>query len=209
MFKCPTIASHMTWYDDHRSRGQLMRFVADSEQWKTIDCMYPDFAQMLTNLRLGLVGNDIIPFKNNAIKHSRWVLPITIYNLPPWLLTNFFFISPAMLIRGPNSPIADNIDMFLQPLVQDLLKLWTGILAMNMCKPEGERRFTLRAMLIWIVNDFLAFGLLSGQQVHGYKGCPLCGPETCAEHVVLFKKIIYLGGRGYLHAYHGFCRARI
>ena len=208
MFKCPAIASHMTWYDAHRSRGQLMRSVADSEQWKTIDRLYPDFAEVLTNLRLGLVGDGIIPFKNNAIKHSTWVLLITIYNLPPWLLTKIFFISLAVLIPGPNSPTADNIDVYLRPLVRDLLKLWAGIPAMNMCKPEGERRFTLRAMLIWTVNDFPALGLLSGQQVHGYKGCPLCGPETCAEHAVLLKKMIYLGGRRYLHADHRFRRAR-
>ena len=208
MFKCPEIASHMTWYDTHRSRDELMRSVADSHQWKTIDSIYPDFAQVMTNLRLGLVADGIIPFKNNAIKHSTWVLLITIYNLPPWLLTKKFFISLAVLIPGPNSPTADNIDVFLKPLVQDLLKLWTGIPAINMSKPEGEKGFTLRAMLIWTVNDFPALGLISGQQVSGYKGCPICGPETCAEHAALLSKMIYLGGRRYLHADHRFRTAR-
>ena len=204
MFKCPEIAKHMTWYSSHRSQGQMMRCVSDSPQWKTIDLLYPDFAQVLTNLRLGLVGDGIIPFKNNAIKHSTWVLLITIYNLPPWLLTKKFFISLAMLIPGPKSPTADNIDVFMQPLVRDLLKLWTGIPAVNMSKREGERGFTLRGMLIWTVNDFPAYGLLSGQQVHGYKGCPLCGPETCAEHALLLNKMIYLGSRRYLQGDHRF-----
>lgn len=92
--------------------------------------------------------------------------------------------------------------------MQDLLKLWEGIPAINMSKPEGERGFYLRAMLIWTVNDFPAFRLLSGQQVHGYKGCPLCGPETCAEHALLLNKMIYLGGRRYLELDHRFRRAR-
>jgi hypothetical protein len=61
-----------------------MRSVADSEQWKTIDRMY---LKVLTNLCLGIVGNDIVPFKNTTIKQSTWVLLITIYNLLPWLLT--------------------------------------------------------------------------------------------------------------------------
>jgi hypothetical protein len=100
-----------------------MRSKADSEQWKTIDLLSPDFAEVLTNLRLGLVGEGIIPFKNNAIKHSTWVLLITIYNLPPWLLTKKFFISLAVLIPSPNSLTADNIDVFLRPLVRDLLTL--------------------------------------------------------------------------------------
>ena len=185
-----------------------MRLVADSKQWKDIDKKYPDFAFVLTNLRLGLVGDGIVPFKNNALKHSTFVLLITIYNLPPWLLTKKFFISLAILIRGPKSPTAENIDVFLGPLIRDLLKLWTGVPAVNMAKPIGQRRFTLRALLMWTVNDFPAYGLLSGHHVHGYKGCPLCGPETCAEHSTLLGKMIYLGGRRYLPEDHKFRRER-
>jgi predicted nucleic acid-binding Zn-ribbon protein len=62
--------------------------------------------------------------------------------------------------------------------------------------------------LIWTVNDFPAYGLLSGQQVSGYKGCPLCGPETCAEHAQLLSKMIFLGGRRFLAMDHRFRRAR-
>lgn len=59
------------------------------------------------------------------------------------------------------------------------------------------------------MNDFLAYGLLLGQQVHGYKGCPLCGPETCAEYSTILSKMIYLGGRRSLDAGHPFRRARV
>jgi hypothetical protein len=207
MFKCPEVAKHMTWYQTHKSRGELMRSVADSPQWKTIDENEPEFASVHTNLRLGLVGDGIIPYRNNAIKHSTWVLLITVYNLPPWLLTKKFFLSLALLIPGPKSPTAESIDVFLAPIVRDLQKLWVGVPAINMAMPEGNRRFTLRAMLIWTINDFPAYGLLSGQQVSGYKGCPLCGPETCAEHAPLLSKMIFLGGRRYLHIDHRYRRA--
>jgi len=185
-----------------------MRSVADSEQWKTIDRLYPDFTQVLTNLQLGLVGDGIIPYKNNSLKHSTFVLLITIYNLPPWLLTKNFFISLAVLIPGPKSLVAENIDVFLRPVVRDLLKLWAGVPAIDMSKLMGQRSFKLRALLMWTVNDFPAYGLLSGQQVHGYKGCSLCGPETCAEHASLLNKMIYLGGRCYLEDDHRFRRER-
>jgi hypothetical protein len=118
MFKCPEVAKHMTWYQTHKSRGQVMRSVADSPQWKTIDENEPEFAAVHTNLRLGLVGDGIIPYKNNAIKHSTWVFLITVYNLPPWLLTKKFFLSLALLIPGPKSPTAENIDVFLAPIVR-------------------------------------------------------------------------------------------
>ena len=44
--------------------------------------------------------------------------------------------------------------------------------------------------------------------MHGYKGCPLCGPETCAEHARLLHKMVYLGARRFLDAEHTFRRAR-
>src|SRR5450759_1521849 len=77
-----------------------------------------------------------------------------------------------------------------------------------MTKPVRDRKFTLRAILMWTINDFPAYGLLSGQQVHGYKGCPLCGPETCAEHARLLGKMIYMGARRYLPEDHRFRSAR-
>ena len=208
MFKCPKIAKYMTWYATHKSQGRRMRSVADSLQWKHIDKLYPNFAKVLTNLHLGLVGDGIISFKNNALKHSTFVLLITIYNLPPWLLTKKFFISLAVLILGPTATTVANIDVFLALVVRDLLQLWRGVPAMNMSKHEGERQFILRAILMWIVNDFPAYGLLSWQQVHGYKACSLCGLETCAKHVRLLHKMVYLGARRFLHLHHHFRRAR-
>lgn len=89
----------------------------DSRHWKNIDQVHPEFAAVKTNLRLGLVGDGIIPYKNNAIKHSTWVFLITVYNLPPWLLTKKFFISLAVLIPGPEAVNVGNIDVFLRPVV--------------------------------------------------------------------------------------------
>ena len=208
MFKCPEVAKYMTWYDSHKCGGHKMRSAADGLQWKTIDQLYPDFAAVKTNLRLGLIADGIIPFKNSTIKHSTWVLMFTIYNLPPWLLTKKIFISLAVLIPGPKATTSENIDVFLGPVVRDFLKLWRGVPAVNMSQPEGQRAFTLRALLMWTVNDFPAYGLLSGQQVHGYKGCPICGPETCSEYARLLHKMIYMGSRRHLAPDHPFRRAR-
>jgi hypothetical protein len=44
--------------------------------------------------------------------------------------------------------------------------------------------------------------------VHAYKGCPLCGPQTCAEHSLILNKMIYLGGRRYLEGDHRFRSAQ-
>lgn len=150
-----------------------MRSVCDSQQWKMIDRLYPDFAAVPTYIHHGLVRDGIIRFKNNSMKHSAWVLLIKIYNLPPWLLTKKVFISLDVLIPGPKSPTSENIDVFLQPLVHDLLKLWAGIPAINMSSADGERRFTLRACLyglsmIFLRMDFyLDSKLVDTKDVHG------------------------------------------
>ena len=165
MFKCPEVAKFMTWYDTHRSRGQIMRSAVDSRHWKNIDPVHPKFAVMKTNLRLGLVGDGIMSFKNNAIQHSTWVFLITMYNLPPWLPTKKFFISLAMVVSGPKAVMDENINVFLRPVVHNLLKLWAGVPTVNISEQQRQRHFILRAMLIWTVNDFPAYGLFSGQQV--------------------------------------------
>ena len=62
--------------------------------------------------------------------------------------------------------------------------------------------FTLRAMLLWTINDFPAYGNLSGWPVKGYKGCPICGENTFSIHLKNRMQIAYLGHRRFLHRHH-------
>lgn len=119
-----------------------------------------------------------------------------------------FFFKLVLLIPGPQAPRSEVIDVYLEPLVEDLVKLWEGILAVDMLKPIGQRRFTLRAVLLWLVHDLPTYGLLFGQQTKGYKGCPVCGPETCADYSSFLRKMVYLGSRRFLHLQHQFRNAR-
>ena len=65
----------------------------------------------------------------------------------------------AILIQGPRQP-GTNIDVFLEPLLEDMAKLWT----------EGERMrdqfrqedFTLHAMIMYTVTDYPIGFSLSG-----------------------------------------------
>lgn len=71
------------------------------------------------------------------------------------------------------------------------------------------RRFLLRGILLWTINDFPAYGLVAGQQTKGYKGCPVCVTETCADHSRVLSKMVYLGSRRWLPQEHRFRRARV
>jgi hypothetical protein len=60
-----------------------------------------------------------------------------------------------MLIQGPKQP-GNNIDVYLRPLVDELLQLWAkpGVRAWNEHKQEP---FNLRALLFVTINDWPAF----------------------------------------------------
>jgi hypothetical protein len=143
---------------------------------------------------------------------------ILIYNFEPWLVTKKFFISLCILISGKKSPTSSNIDVFIRPLLKELQELWHGVDALDFSKPQGNRTFTLRAILMWTISDFPAYGLISGLTCKGYKGCPCCGPNTDARMAktgdmlpnrsIRGTKIVYGGIRRYLPRHHPYRRNR-
>jgi hypothetical protein len=61
----------------------------------------------------------------------------------------------AAIIPGPSNPTS-GIDIYLQPLVDDLKRLWNGVWTYDVARKEN---FNLRAMLMWTINDFPAYGM--------------------------------------------------
>ena len=209
MFRCPELAKHMRWHSNNHSTDGKMRSVVDSEQWRFIDEHFPAFSRPDRNIRMGLALDGVNPHSLHSSKHSIWPVMIVLYNLPSYLLTKRFFISLTMIIPGPSSPSEDTIDVYLQPLVHELKKLWAGISVVDMSEPPGpNRRFRLRGMLLWTINDFPAYTLISGQTGKGYAGCPVCGEETFGEHSREAQKTIFLGHRRWLRHNHRWRAAR-
>ncbi|KAK2368893.1 hypothetical protein QL285_082056 [Trifolium repens] len=66
----------------------------------------------------------------------------------------------------------------------------------------------MRAMLFCTINDFPAYGNLSGYSVKGYKACPICEDKTCSKQLRNVKKIVYLGHRKFLKPNHPYRRLR-
>ncbi|KAA0041519.1 transposase [Cucumis melo var. makuwa] len=71
-----------------------------------------------------------------------------------------------------------------------------------------NERFTLRAVLLWTINDFSAYGNLCGCSVKGYKACPICGEETSSIRLPHGKKNAYMGHRKYLPNNHPYRRQK-
>ena len=181
----------------------------DSPQWHFIDENFQSFNRDERNVRMGLALDGVNPHSFQSSKHSVWPLMMVMYNLPPYLLMKRFFICLTMIIPGPNSLSEDTIDVFLQPLVCELKKLWVGVQAIDMSEPPGpSHNFNLRSMLIWTINDYPAYTLISGQVEKGYAGCPICGEGTFAEHSKEADKTLYLSHRRWLKEKHHWRNAR-
>ncbi|XP_060190589.1 uncharacterized protein LOC132619827 [Lycium barbarum] len=79
------------------------------------------------------------------------------------------------IVPGPHNPKL-KIDVYLQPLIKELTLLWeTGVEAFDISKKQN---FQLRAALMWTINDFPAYSMLSGWSTGGNISCPYCMEET-------------------------------
>ncbi|KAI5312920.1 hypothetical protein L3X38_042094 [Prunus dulcis] len=111
----------------------------------------------------------------------------------------------TLLISGPKQP-GNDIDVYLEPLIDDLKSLWVGI--RGVYDAHNGEYFTLRAALMWTINDFPAYGNLSGCVVKGYKACPICGDDTPSHRLKNGHKICYIGHRKWLPINHPYRRQR-
>ncbi|CAN6704652.1 unnamed protein product [Malus baccata var. baccata] len=87
-----------------------------------------------------------------------------------------------------------SIDVYLRPLVDELKDLWRhGVRIYDKCT---GKMFTLRAAVMWTVNDFPAYAMVSGWSTRGYMACPVCKEDvTSSWHA---GKVCYLGHRRWL-----------
>lgn len=201
LFMCSETSAHMRWHDECRTKDHILRHPADSKAWKDFDSKHPDFAVDPRNVRLGLASDGFNPFKNMSVAHSTWPVVIIPYNLPPWLCmkqTNFIL---TLLIPGPKSP-GNKIDVYLQPLIEELKDLWEhGIETWDASMNET---FRMQAGLLWTINDFLGLAMLSGWSTRGKYACPCCCYDTKSLWLYNSGKYSYMGHRRWLPCNHKF-----
>jgi len=186
MYATKNIAEQMRWHKENPRTPGKMCHPSDGEEWKRFDQMYPEFAEEPRNVRLGLCTDGFDPFGSFGRKYSCWPVMVTPYNLPPWLCMKRQFIFLSLIVPGPKSP-KRNLDVYLQPLVEELKQLWeVGVETYDVSKKQN---FQLKASLLWTINDFPAYGMLSGWSTQGQKACPCCMGESKAFWLPNSKKI--------------------
>ncbi|GJX09919.1 hypothetical protein Tco_0199778 [Tanacetum coccineum] len=96
----------------------------------------------------------------------------------------------------------NDIDVFLEPLVDDLHTLFeTGVDTYDVSTKDN---FNLRVVVLWTINDYPALGTLCGCPYSGFKGCVVCGKDTNHVRLSASSKQSYVGHRRYLPYNHPF-----
>ncbi|XP_073120575.1 uncharacterized protein [Henckelia pumila] len=205
LFRNKDLSKELTWHADKRICDGYLRHPADSPAWKVVDHKWPDFASESRNLRLAISADGINPHSLMSSAYSCWPVVMITYNLPPWLCMKRKFMMLTLLISGPKQP-GNDIDVYLAPLVDDLKCLWEiGVDAYDAYRKEY---FSLRAVLLWTINDFPAYGNMSGCVVKGYQACPIYGEETYSTRLKHSRKMSYTSHRRFLPRNHPYRRQK-
>ncbi|XP_062100835.1 uncharacterized protein LOC133806762 [Humulus lupulus] len=174
MFMSKRISKELRWHHNNKSCDGKMRHPVDSAAWELVNDKWPSFSNEERNIRLGLSTDGFNPFSNLSSKYSVW----------------------PVLLPG------NDIDIYLEPLVEDLKLLWNeGVDAHDAL---DNTNFKLRAILMWTIQDFPAYGNLAGCKNKGCFSCPLCGYGTHSEWLKHSGKFSYRGHRKFLKEDHPF-----
>ncbi|XP_074377319.1 uncharacterized protein LOC141718839 [Apium graveolens] len=185
LFKSAATAKLMSWHAENRSKDGKMRHPSDYPAWRNVDGRWPEFRSKARNIRLGLAADGINPHNNGLNnRYSCWPVMLVMYNLPPWLCMKRKFMMLSILISGPY----DNIDIYLQRMIDDLKKLWEEE-EPNVYDAYSKSVFTLKAVLMWTVNDYPRYENLSGCINKGYKACPFWEGGKAKKVDYAWKKI--------------------
>ncbi|XP_042515263.1 uncharacterized protein LOC122089606 [Macadamia integrifolia] len=194
---------NMRWHHEERTKDQRLRHPADSQAWKEFDRLHQLFSEEPRNIRLGLASDGFNPYKHMRSTHNVWPVVVMPYNFPPWMCMKPDYFILTLLIPGPEQP-GNDIDVYLQPLIEELKDLWyNGVETYDAFKKE---KFNLKACLLWTINDFPAYAVLSGWSTKGAYACPCCNSETSSRWLKYGKKHCYLGHRRFLPQEHRFRR---
>ncbi|KAF9589345.1 hypothetical protein IFM89_022825 [Coptis chinensis] len=199
LFMCSKTSKDMRWHAEDRMKDGALRHPADSEEWKFFDQRYPSFGLESRNVRLGMASDGFNPFGSLSSIHSTWPVVLVPYNLPPWMCMKQPFLIMSLLIPGPSSP-GNNIDVYLQPMIDELKELWEK--GVKTYDASSKQNFKMHAAVLWTINDFPAFDNLSGWSTKGQLACLSCHEKTCSKWLQNGKKFCYMGSRKFLPLNH-------
>jgi hypothetical protein len=191
------------WHKEKRvAQSGILRHPADGEAWKHFDKEFGWFASDARNIRLGIATDGFNPYGNMSSSYSMWPVFVIPYNFPPWMCVDQSNFMMSLLIPGKGSPGKD-FHVFMQPLIKDMMKLWSGVGTYDACTGI---EFPLHAAFLWSIHDYPGYATMSGRSTRGFFACAHCDKDPCYES--LHNKIGYIGHRRFLPNDNNWRRSR-
>jgi len=126
----------MTWHYENKTQGML-RHPFDGEALKHFDRKHQSFASDPGNIRLGLCLDGFnLYIQVSSSPYSCWPVIVILYNLPSKICMTKPFMFLKCLIQGPSNPKA-SINVYFEPLIDDLNKLWNGIWTYDVSRKQN------------------------------------------------------------------------
>jgi len=161
---------------------------SNGEASKHFNSVHFYFSAESRNVHLGLYADEFNPFRSFVASYSYWPIKLTVYNLPPGMCMRLEFMFLSMVIPNSNS-LGWNIDVCLRPLIDELTQLWSSrALTYDVSR---KHNFLIRVALMWTINDFLAYGMVSGWSTYGKLTCPHCMENNKAFTITSRSKLSF------------------
>jgi hypothetical protein len=124
VFSNPRDVELARWHSEKsRKNDEEIRHPTDGTQWNFFDLQYKPFGSESRNIRFALSTDGMNPFDENRTAHNTWLVILMMYNLQTWLCHKRKYIMLSILIQDLKQA-GINIDVFLEPLMEDMKKLW-------------------------------------------------------------------------------------
>jgi hypothetical protein len=146
------------------------------------------------------------PFGENRSVHSTWPVILTMYNLPTWLCHKRKYLMLSILIQGSKQAGTD-IDVFLEPLMEDMAKLWNK--GVRMWDQYLQEYFTLYAIIFICIHDAPGGFTLSGQTNGKSGACPVSVDGTTSVYLPSSRKLVYMQHRWFLPRKHKYNKIKM
>ena len=146
------------------------------------------------------------PFGENRTVHSTWPVILAMYNLLTWLCHKRKYLMLSILIQGLKQAGTD-IDVFLEPLMEDMAKLWNE--GVRMWDQYQQEYFTLYAIIFVFIYDAHGGFTLSGQTKGKSGACPVCVDGTASVYLPSSRKLVYMRHRRFLPRKHKYRKMKM
>jgi len=111
----------------------------------------------------------------------------------------------SVMILGPRQP-GNDINVYLSPLLEEFSLLWDQVV--EVFDAYENVNFKLGALLFCTINDFPAYGNLSGYSVKGHNACLICEENTSYHQLKYGRKTSYIGYRRFMKHNHPYRRLK-